>query len=187
MFKKYVCSLDINKGSLIITFPPFLSFRYGKIVSTKAILDKTTNKCKGVFPWLMIFSTVALEKWWICKPDLWFQNYLHFIKNQILHVTQFPSCTMSAYCLRWSLVEFWLETQQQLAVSQNPKFDASGINLQNTGWHLAPALKRRVELENSFLLLSLRRLEPLTEAHWTGLKNWKDYILCKLAPLIRIE
>lgn len=26
---------------------PLLSFRYGKIVSTKAILDKTTNKCKG--------------------------------------------------------------------------------------------------------------------------------------------
>lgn len=25
----------------------FLSLRYGKIVSTKAILDKTTNKCKG--------------------------------------------------------------------------------------------------------------------------------------------
>lgn len=24
-----------------------LFFRYGKIVSTKAILDKTTNKCKG--------------------------------------------------------------------------------------------------------------------------------------------
>lgn len=70
-----------------------------------------------------------------------------------------------------SLVEFWLETQQQLAVCQNPKFDASGVNLQNTGWHLAPALKRRVELENSFLLLSLGRLEPLTEAHWTGLKN----------------
>ena len=25
----------------------FFSLRYGKIVSTKAILDKTTNKCKG--------------------------------------------------------------------------------------------------------------------------------------------
>lgn len=24
-------------------------FRYGKIVSTKAILDKTTNKCKGMY------------------------------------------------------------------------------------------------------------------------------------------
>lgn len=78
---------------------------------------------------------------------------------------------MSAYCLRLSLVEFWLETQQQLAVCQNPRFDASGVNMQNTGWHLAPALKRGVELENSFSFVSLRRLELLTEDHWTVLKN----------------
>lgn len=31
-----------------IFFPLSLSFRYGKIVSTKAILDKNTNQCKGM-------------------------------------------------------------------------------------------------------------------------------------------
>ena len=30
-----------------VYFPPVYPRRYGKIVSTKAILDKTTNKCKG--------------------------------------------------------------------------------------------------------------------------------------------
>lgn len=94
------------------------------------------------------------------------------MKSQILRVAQFPSCTMSAYCLRLSLVEFWLETQQrQQAVCQNPRSDASGVNMQNTGWHLAPALKRGVELENNLSFLSLRRLELLTEDHWTVLKN----------------
>lgn len=34
-------------ASMIAEFNPSLFFRYGKIVSTKAILDKTTNKCKG--------------------------------------------------------------------------------------------------------------------------------------------
>lgn len=32
------------------------SLRYGKIVSTKAILDKTTNKCKGVYGFLCFYE-----------------------------------------------------------------------------------------------------------------------------------
>lgn len=81
------------------------------------------------------------------------------------------SCTISAHCLRLfcPLVEFWLETQQQLAVCQNSRFGTSRVNMQNTSWHLAPLLKG--ELENSFSSLSLRRLELLTGDHWTVLKN----------------
>lgn len=38
---------------------PFcFSSRYGKIVSTKAIMDKTTNKCKGVWSCLFLSNTV---------------------------------------------------------------------------------------------------------------------------------
>ena len=42
--------------------------RYGKIVSTKAILDKTTNKCKGE----LHFKVTPLFKAYWCKGVLHF-------------------------------------------------------------------------------------------------------------------
>lgn len=42
------------------TSPFCSSHRYGKIVSTKAILDKTTNKCKGVSCSFFCLTSTAL-------------------------------------------------------------------------------------------------------------------------------
>lgn len=39
----------------------FTTFRYGTIISTKAILDKTTNKCKGIF-----FFTILIIILFMC-------------------------------------------------------------------------------------------------------------------------
>lgn len=47
---RLTCKRWIPASLLAAVDPGFLFFgphRYGKIVSTKAILDKTTNKCKG--------------------------------------------------------------------------------------------------------------------------------------------
>ncbi|KAL4608948.1 RNA-binding motif, single-stranded-interacting protein 1-like isoform X1 [Arapaima gigas] len=38
---------QVCKETCLTAWPPVSLHRYGKIVSTKAILDKTTNKCKG--------------------------------------------------------------------------------------------------------------------------------------------
>lgn len=44
-----VISMQVSRYIKLLIYL-FISFpRYGKIVSTKAILDKTTNKCKGMF------------------------------------------------------------------------------------------------------------------------------------------
>lgn len=57
---------------------------------------------------------------------------------------RFLSCAMSARCKHLSLVKFWLELLA--AVCQNSRSEASRVNMHNTGWHLAPTFKRRVEL-----------------------------------------
>lgn len=66
---------------------------------------------------------------------------------------------------------FWPETQQQLAVCQNFRFDASGVNMRNTGWHLAPTFKREVELENSFFS---PKSEEIRAAYWRPLDCTKE-------------
>lgn len=48
-----------SASSNLLTNPPLFRCRYGNIISTKAILDKTTNKCKG---WLDDVLTSLLAR-----------------------------------------------------------------------------------------------------------------------------
>ena len=46
---------------LLVFVIDMLIFRFGKITSTKAITDKQSNKCKGVYyVYCLILSTIAL-------------------------------------------------------------------------------------------------------------------------------
>jgi len=54
------CEWDVCFNRIFFFFLPYMFLyiciilsRYGKIVSTKAILDKTTNKCKGMFAFIL--------------------------------------------------------------------------------------------------------------------------------------
>lgn len=44
----------------------FLPYRYGTIISTKAILDKTTNKCKGIFFFTILIIILFMCVFRIC-------------------------------------------------------------------------------------------------------------------------
>lgn len=78
---------------------------------------------------------------------------------------------MSAYAFTFVPGRVLAGNPKQLALCQNRRSDTSGANVQDSGWHLAATFKREVKLENSFSFLSPRRLELLTEDHWTALKN----------------
>lgn len=77
---------------------PFCSsLRYGKIVSTKAILDKATNKCKGV--WCCLFSALPFS-----FLSLFHTHKIVFHISRLLHY-YFPQISpeiVNFYCVNSS-------------------------------------------------------------------------------------
>lgn len=63
VFYNWLCLLHNPVDTSSPFTPPPPPSRYGKIVSTKAILDKTTNKCKGAKCCWFLFFCVFFSLW----------------------------------------------------------------------------------------------------------------------------